>query len=172
MSDTRPSVVFSAVSLRLAGTVGQVTLDRVAAGDARARAELDQHKAAVRTSIGDCLPDPEPRTAAVAARAERDAKVRAARPDVSELRAAAFVRCPDVPFVSDARSAAEPVPMTLLLHYICRFLEAAVAADWRPARSLPASRIDWESMRLAALCELITEAEAAAGLHPGLQRMA
>jgi hypothetical protein len=152
--------------------VGQVTLDQLAASDARARAELDQHRAAVRAAMGGCPPDDGSLAAAVSARAARDAKARASRRDLRELLAAAFVRCPDVPFVSDARSPAEPVPLTLLLHYICGFLEAAVTTGWWPARNASARRIDWESMRLAALCELITEAEAAADLHPDLQRMA
>ncbi len=78
--------------------------------------------------------------------------------------------CPDVPFVSDARQAEATVPVSLLLHYACGFVEAAVSDDWWPAESADAT--DWVSLRLAAVCELIIQAEAAAELHPDLRASA
>ncbi|HTA07718.1 MAG TPA: DUF6401 family natural product biosynthesis protein, partial [Streptosporangiaceae bacterium] len=78
--------------------------------------------------------------------------------------------CPDVPFVSNALQAEETVPITLLLHYACGFIEAAVSSDWWPEESADAT--DWASLRLAAICQLIVQAEAAAELHPDLRASA
>jgi hypothetical protein len=77
--------------------------------------------------------------------------------------------CPDVPFASSALQQAPVLPRLLLLHYACGFVEAAVSSDWRP--SLTRRGTDWESMRLAAICHLVTEAEAAAALHPDLRAL-
>jgi hypothetical protein len=79
------------------------------------------------------------------------------------------VSCPDVPFTSSALRAAPVLPRMLLLHYACGFVEAAVCAGWRP--SLTSRGSDWESMRLAAICHLIAQAEAAAALHPDLRAL-
>ncbi len=78
--------------------------------------------------------------------------------------------CPDVPFTSSALHAEPIVPVKLLLHYACGFVEAAVRADWWPAESADAS--DWTALRLAAICHLISQAEAAAELHPDLRAIA
>jgi len=59
------------------------------------------------------------------------------------------------------------LPRILLLHYACGFVEAAASSGWQPSVTRRGS--DWESMRLAAVCHLIAEAEAAAALHPDLR---
>jgi hypothetical protein len=170
MSEKQPAL--SAVSLRLAGEVGQRTLDWVAADGPAARADLDQHVAAVRAAVADYPVASERRTAAIAGRAAVDARVGAAGcAGLGELLSAMVRSCPDVPFVSDASSADESLPLALLLHYICGFLEEAVTRDWWPAADAEADP-DWESLRLAAACQLITEAEAAADLHPDIRPQA
>jgi hypothetical protein len=78
--------------------------------------------------------------------------------------------CPDVPFVSDALQTEAIVPVTLLLHYASGFVEAAVRSDWWPGECADAD--DWTSLRLAAICQLISQAEAAAELHPDLRAIA
>jgi hypothetical protein len=167
MSDKQASL--SAVTLRLAGEVGQRTLDRVTADGPAARADLDQHVAAVRAAMADYPVASERRAAAIAGRAAVDARVGAAGcAGLGELLSAIAHSCPDVPFVSDASSAQASLPLPLLLHYICGFLEEAVVRDWWPATDAQADP-DWESMRLAAVCQLIAEAEAAADLHPDIR---
>jgi hypothetical protein len=159
----------SATALRLAGNVGQTALDRIAEGDVAVRAELDQHIAAVRAELTACQ---RPATSR-----RRGAEHRGGRTghtiDLSTRRARlrnAEVSCPDVPFVSDATQAEEIVPIRLLLYYACGFVEAAIKDDWWPAESAGAT--DWVSLRLAAVCQLILQAEAAAGLHPDLRASA
>jgi len=161
------SARLSAVSLRLAGEVGQRTLDQVATAGSDAAAYLDQHIAAVRTAIAEYPMAGERQTAAVAGRAAVDARVGAAgAPGIGGLLSAMTTSCPDVPFVPDARSPQECIPLPLLLHYLCGFVEEAVTRDWWPE---PASAdADWESMRIAAVIHLISQAEAAAELHPDL----
>jgi hypothetical protein len=75
-----------------------------------------------------------------------------------------------VPFVSDALQSEATVPIKLLLHYANGFVEAAVRDDWWPAQCGDAS--DWVSLRLAAICQLISQAEAAAEVHPDLRAIA
>lgn len=76
------------------------------------------------------------------------------------------------------------LPLRLLLHYACGFVEAAVSGDWWPGDlalapgeptaaatgpgGVPPSGIDWPSMRMAAICHLVSIAEAAADVPPGL----
>ena len=95
--------------------------------------------------------------------------------------------CPDVPFVASALCAEPVPPLRLLLHYACGFVEAAVSGDWWPADlalapgestvaasvpgELPLSGIDWPSMRMAAICDLVSTAEAAAELPPDLHTL-
>jgi hypothetical protein len=159
MSEAR----LSAVGLRLAAEVGQRTLDRVAS-DPAARAELDQHAAAVRSAVTDCAAGPRA-AAAVAGRAAVEARVGAAGcAGLGELLSAIAGSSPDVPFAADEGGQQESLPLTLLLHYVCGFVEEAVIGDWWPDR---AARPDWESMRLAAACRLIADAEAAADQRPG-----
>jgi Family of unknown function (DUF6401) len=162
------SAGLSAVSLRLAGEVGQHTLNRVADGGPALRADLDQHVAAVRAAIAEYPMDGERRNAAIAGRAAVDARVgEAGCQGLGELLSAMVRSCPDAPFVSDARSSEESVPLVLLLHYACGFLEEAVTRDWWPLGDEQADP-DWESMRIAAVLRLISQAEAAADLHPDL----
>ncbi len=107
--------------------------------DVSAVAELDQHIAAVRAELADCQ-----------------------QPDLS-----AAVTCPDVPFAGNALEAEKTVPVGLLVHYAAGFVDAALSSGWRTADSADAS--DWVSLRLAAICRLISQAEAAAELHPDLR---
>ena len=149
-------------ALRLAGHVGQTALDRMAGDGAAALAKLDQHIAAVRAELGACqrpLVNGAQQAGLTAARA-RDPAARPGMPGSAEET------CPDVPFVSSALHAQAVVPLTLLLHYASGFIEAALSSDWRPADS--ADSRDWASMRLAAICQLISQAEAASELHPDL----
>jgi hypothetical protein len=166
MSDPPP---LSAVGLRLAVEVGQATLKRVAADGAAEQADLDQHVAAVRAAIADCESARGREAGAVARHAAVDARVGpSACTGLGELLSATTRSCPDVPFVADA-SSREPIPpLALLLHYLCAFVEEAVTADWWPAGDPDGSPIDWESMRIAAVCTLISAAEAESGLDPDL----
>ena len=75
--------------------------------------------------------------------------------------------CPDVPFVATALHAEATVPLELLLHYACGFVQAALGDGWTPAESGDAD--DWVSLRLAAICQLIRQAEAATTVHPDLR---
>ena len=178
-----PPVQLSAVALRLVGHIGQTALDRLADGGAAAVARLDQHIAAVRAT----LTAGQPPTLASAQRAglaagrsfaaehksgmstARLAYAAVARSVVPPVNANAV--CPDVPFVDSALAADAVLPIRLLLHYACGFIEAAVSSDWWPSESVRYGS-DWESMRLAAICKLISQAEAAAELHPDLRAMA
>jgi hypothetical protein len=165
------SVALSAVSLRLAGEVGQRALDQVAAGRV-SRAELDQHIAGVRDAIAAGPIAGAGQAAAISARAAVDARVGAAGcPGLGELLSAMARSCPDVPFVADARSPDASPQLRLLLHYLCGFIEEAVTRDWWPYEEA-APDPDWESLRIAAACELISRAEAAQELHPDLQSRA
>lgn len=156
------SLALSAVSLRLAGEVGQRALDWVATAGFVARADLDQHIAAVRTAIAEYPMAGDRQTAAIAGRAAVDARSGAAGlPGVGELLSALVRSCPDVPFAPDAATRRDVVPLVLLLHYACGFMEEAVIRDWWPE---PGADPDWESMRIAAVCQLISQAEAAAEL--------
>jgi hypothetical protein len=51
-------------------------------------------------------------------------------------------------------------PAAALLRYACGFLEAAIGRGWQPAAGG-----DWESMRLAAVCRLVSQARPAACAH-------
>jgi hypothetical protein len=75
-----------------------------------------------------------------------------------------------VPFVASALHAEAVVPLELLLHYACGFVRAALGDGWIPEASADAR--DWVSLRLAAICLLIRQAEAAAALHPDLRAIA
>ena len=164
MSDTPHPL--SAVSLRLAGEVGQATLDRVMAGEAAAKADLDQHVAAVRAALADCAAAHGRRATAVAVSAAVDARVGVAgHSGLGELLSAMSRSCPDVPFTDGAIDGEPSLPLVLLLHYTCGFTEEAVSGDWWPSPD-PRAEPDWESMRLAAVCLLISQAEDAADVRP------
>jgi len=176
-------VQLSAVALRLVGHIGQTALDRIQGGGAAAIAKLDQHVAAVRAELTACRPPvlaSAQRAGLAAGRtfaAERQSGASAAR--LSYLEAAgptalpieAGAACPDVPFVGSALAADAVLPIRVLLHYACGFIEAAVSSDWWPSESVRHGT-DWESMRMAAICQLISRAEAAAELHPDLRALA
>jgi hypothetical protein len=154
------------IALRLAGHVGQTALDRIAGDGAAALAQLDQHISAVRAELGACQRPPVSGARQVGLTAGRASHLAAGpgRPGSAETT------CPDVPFVSSALHSQPVVPVPLLLHYACGFIEAAVSSDWRPAES--ADSRDWASMRLAAICQLISQAQAASELHPDLRAIA
>ncbi len=175
-------VRLSATALRLAGHVGQTALDRIADSGAAALAELDQHMTAVRAELTACQQVPADGTGAnrrtpIRPGARGAAPSRGGRTGHTLDLAARLARlrdveatCPDVPFVGTALQAEETVPIKLLLHYACGFVEAAVSSDWWPAESADAT--DWASLRLAAVCQLISDAEVAAQLHPDLGAIA
>jgi hypothetical protein len=72
-----------------------------------------------------------------------------------------------VPFAASALHTETAVAVELLLHYACGFVEAAVSDGWLPEVSADAD--DWVSLRLAAVCLLIRQSEAAAMVHPDLR---
>jgi hypothetical protein len=166
MSDTPP---LSAAALRLAGEVGQAALNRIAAGEPGPRADLDQHVAAVREAIAEGEKTSGRQASTVARRAAVDARIGSAGgPGISDLQSATTRGCPDVPFVGDASSYEPSPPLALLLQYVCGFVEEAVTRDWWPDADAANAPVDWESLRLAAACTLISLAEAEAELHPDL----
>ena len=175
----------SAVALRLTDEVGQAVLDRIAAGDLAAIAELDQHVAAVRAELAACRPDQAAIARGAGYSAIRAGWPRPARPH--HARRARLVRdnsaaaataptgaatvtaaCPDVPFTDNPWQADEPPALRLLLHYACGFVEAAVQVDWWPGNPAVGYEIEWQAMRLAAICRLIWYAESTATLPPDL----
>ena len=175
----------SAVALRLTDEVGQAVLDRIAAGDLAATAELDQHVAAVRGELAACRPDQLPAARLAGQRACDAGWPRTARPHharrnqaarqtvTAALRpdgaATAIAACPDVPFADNPwESDGQPV-LRLLLHYACGFVEATVRADWWPANPAVGYHVEWQAMRLAAVCRLIWDAEATTALPPDLR---
>ncbi len=154
-----PAAPLSPAALRLAGHVGQIALDRAAAAGGGVVAELDQHVAAVRAELRACQrpsaverPDPGSHSG--------DAPTRRGTPQP------AHPPCPDVPFADSARYAEPTVPRELLLHYASGFVRAALSDGWQPAASADAG--DWVSLRLAAVCQLISQSEAASRPHPDL----
>jgi uncharacterized protein DUF6401 len=169
----------SATSLRLVGHVGQVTLDRLHGAGVASLADFDQHVAAVRAELTLACQLPSDGAASRAGRAARRRTARNARGSRTArtaMTAAAplpptgsDMSCPDVPFASSALRAAPVLPRILLLHYACGFVEAAVSSGWQP--SLTRRGSDWESIRLAAVCHLVAQAEAAAALHPDLRAL-
>lgn len=103
----------SGMLLRLAGEAGQHSLAR-SAGEAGARASVDQHAAEIR----DALAGP-----------------------------------------------GRTITLAELLSYAQGFTEAAIARGWRPPRRRERGPwgdepfLDWESLRLAAVCRLFIEAQ-------------
>jgi Family of unknown function (DUF6401) len=180
----------SAAALRIAGHVGQVALDRIAEGGVAAAAELEQHMAAVRAELTICQQpfaagaEPGRRTTRRSRNLLRRLggfngsghadRTGAGHTDDLQTRLAllrrAKVTCPDVPFVSDAFQFDATVPETLLLHYASGFVEAGIGSGWWPGKSADAT--DWASLHLAAICKLISQAEAAAEVHPDLRASA
>jgi hypothetical protein len=172
-------VPFSPIALRLAGHVGQTALDRVAEGGVAILAGLDQHVAAVRADLAAC--DERPVTGRADRRTgtrlhrrnRRGQDARVGRESSSAGAAAAGVpepgeaTCPDVPFAASALHTEATVAVELLLHYACGFVQAAVSDGWLPEVSAEAD--DWVSLRLAAICLLIRQTEAAAIVHPDLR---
>lgn len=185
MSAPELPVPLSAVALRLTDEVGQIVLDWVAAGDLSLSAALDQHVAAVRAELAICQPN-EPSAARLAGQAAHTSRPRAAgtgtvRPQRARKSAAvrsessrvakagpAVAACPDAPFADSAWHADAALPVRLLLHYACGFIEAAVRAEWWPSE-LANDPADFEAMRLAAVCRLVRQAAAAAALPPDLR---
>ena len=167
MSAPELPVPLSAVALRLTDEVGQAVLDWIASGDLSASAALDQHVAAVRGELAACRPE-NPGSARLAGEAAgqrvRPASVAPASPAAGVPVAA----CPDTPFADSAWYADTTPPLRLLLHYACGFVEAAVRADWWPGETAATGLVDFEALRLAAVCRLVRQAESAAALPPDL----
>lgn len=157
-----PPAPLSPAALRLAGHIGQTALDRVAAGSVAVVAQLDQHVTAVRTELGACQHAP-------VTPAERAGQTASKEGD-SQTAGSGDETCPDVPFAATALHAETTVPVDLLLHYTSGFVQAALSDGWTPAESADAS--DWVSLRLAAICQLIRQAEDAATVHPDLRPIA
>jgi len=174
MSAHDAAVPLSAVSLRLTDEVGQAVLDWVAAGDLALSSALDQHVAAVRAALAACPPGELGSAWQAGQAAHQEARPRAARTRAARSQPTrphpAQVACPDVPFAASPWHADVAPPLRLLLHYACGFIEAAVRADWWPGEDESATdAADFESVRLAAVCRLVRQAEAAAALPPGLR---
>jgi hypothetical protein len=122
--------------LRLAGEAGQVSL-AMAAGSPAARASVDQHAAEIRQALASC--GRPLTTATLLSYAEGFTEAAIARgwwPPHRRLD-----ECPDqldarlvVASSDDPTSAGRPGPV-------------------------PTLRLDWESLRLAAICHLLTEAQ-------------
>jgi hypothetical protein len=181
MSSRDAVVPLSAVGLRLTDEVGQAVLAWVAAGDLALSSELDQHVAAVRAALAACSPG-EPDSAwqaGQAAHAEARSQATRSRPTrphharrngAAVTPAIAEIACPAAPFADNPWDANATLPLRLLLHYACGFVEAAVRADWWPGENESATEVaDFESVRLAAVCRLVMQAEAAAALPPDLR---
>lgn len=180
-----PPASLSATSLRLVGHVGQVTLDRLREASVACLADFDQHIAAVRAELTVACQLPSDAAASRAGRAAdrrtagntRGSRAAKTSRTSRTARTAAVptpptgtdVRCPDVAFASSALWAAPVLPRILLLHYACGFVDAAGSSGWQPSVSRRGS--DWESMRLAAICQLVAQAEAAAAMHPDLRAL-
>jgi|ERR1022692_1375838 DNA-binding transcriptional ArsR family regulator len=96
------------LSSRLAGQIGQASLDRLGDG---AHPELDQHLAAVRDAIA----------ATLGRRRDEPAQV-----------------------------------LSALVRYASGFVDAATGRGWWPSAASD-QPVDWESMRLAAVCLLVSE---------------
>lgn len=77
--------------------------------------------------------------------------------------------CPDVPFAANPWRADAPPSIRLLLHYACGFVEEAVRDDWWPANPAVGYQIEWQALRLAAVCRLVRHAEVTAAVHPDLR---
>jgi hypothetical protein len=158
----------SDIALRLAGLIGQSTLDRMGT-DPAAVAVLDQHIAAVHAALARAR---SPRPAAPAADALTLGVLDSGALDSGALgpdgRGPAFAGVtgpvPDDPDLC----VTAPVGPGELLQYACGFLEASVGTGWQPALS-DDEPADWRSLRLAAVCELITQARLAADVHPDLR---
>ena len=100
------------IVLRLAGQVGQATLSR-SAGQASARAAVEQHASELRTAL---------------------------------------------------TRTGRALTTRVLVGYAQGFTEAAIARGWRPPQRRAGSpagegSADWESLRLAAVCQLFIEAQ-------------
>jgi hypothetical protein len=101
------------IVLRLAGETGQSSLTR-SAGEAGARAAVDQHASEIRDALG---------------------------------------------------RAGRAITPAVLASYAQGFTEAAIAGGWWPAHRRPREawedepRLDWQSLRLAAVCRLFIEAQ-------------
>jgi hypothetical protein len=105
------------LSSRLAGQIGQASLDRLGDG---AHPELDQHVAAVRDAIAATL----------------------------------------------GRRRDEPAQLlSALVRYASGFVDAATGRDWWPSAAAN-QPLDWESMRLAAVCLLVSELSSTAAEVP------
>ena len=125
----------SEISLRLAGAVGACGLG-LAAGSPGVLAAVDQHAAEVR----DVLAGGE----------------RSSLADVADVADLGPVNWADE--AHDALRGGRGPVTRVLLGYARGFVEAAMGRGWVPA---PGVAMDWESLRLAAVCLLLTQSQAA-----------
>jgi hypothetical protein len=185
MSSPEPAFPLSAVGLRLTDEVGRAVLDWVAEGDLALSAALDQHVAAVRAALAATPDELAAWQAGQLAHQEgsQAARSRATRPHHARrnlpaqptggpaaVAPVAEISCPDAPFADSPWHADAALPLRPLLHYACGFVEAAVRADWWPGEDSSATdATDFESVRLAAVCRLVRQAEAVAVLPPDLR---
>lgn len=139
------------MTLRMAGEFGQAALDRLA-GISGSVAWLDQHVAAV--------------VAALAPR-EGDAGL---EEQIDWPLAGSGAHRTGAPRGTGSQ-ARDNLSLDALLHYACGFLEAAIGRGWRPSQRADGP-VDWESMRLAAVCQLVSQAQAALPAHPDVQTSA
>ena len=138
----------SEMILRLAGDIGQASLDRIA-GSSACVAELDQHAAAVVAALASTGGGSRPEQSGT---------------EQSGTEQASAGQEIDWSWLLDSRPDDLPT-VAALLHYACGFLEAAIVRGWRP--SVPAELpLDPEAMRLAAVCQLVSQAQEASGMHP------
>jgi Family of unknown function (DUF6401) len=122
----------SEISLRLAGAVGACGLG-LAAGSPGVLAAVDQHAAEVRNALTG-----------------GEASFQAGVADLGPVNWADEAH--------DALGAGRGPVTRVLLGYARGFVEAAMGRGWVPA---PGVAMDWESLRLAAVCLLLTQSQAA-----------
>ena len=126
----------SEISLRMAGRVGADGLT-LAARVPALLAAVDQHAAEVREAL-----------AAGAPGAQAQAQARAGE--------AGGVAVSDWQPATGRQDAGQAPPVSALLGYARGFVEAAVGRGWSPR---PGGGADWESLRLAAVCQLMSRAQ-------------
>ncbi len=83
--------------------------------------------------------------------------------------ATATAACPDVPFADNPWHDDAPLAIRTLLHYACGFVDEAVRDDWWPANPAVGYQIEWQALRVAAVCRLIRYTETTAALPPDLR---
>lgn len=125
----------SEISLRLAGAVGACGLG-LAAGSPGVLAAVDQHAAEVRDALAGAT-----------------GSLQADVTDVTDLVPESWAA-----EANDATAGGRGPAARMLLRYARGFVEAAMGRGWVPT---PTAAMDWESLRLAAVCLLLTQSQPA-----------